>query len=604
MPAATSTFRADAVDGGLDHVSLAPLSLAGVVAGRSLASGPVSGTVYVHARGAAARFALRARAVLPFGSAVDAREGIVKLTALRARSARSARDAATRAAAGAAETIALSGGLFAIAQPSSGAGRVVITLLGGRFRGCPTLGRAAPTSKGARIAATRKAGGARSRVVRQLWSSDNGGDFSTHGRDSVGTVQGTLWLTADRCDGTLTRVVRGLVLVTARHVRRRVLLHAGQSYLAPAVRPMSARFGVGAQRPRSRAWLGIAPAALLALAVGVVIYAAGWLSGLEQGSIDMRFGLRSTAAPRGVAIVAVDSRTFNRLALRWPFPRSLHGRMIDRLRADGVAQIVYDVQFTEPTVPAQDLSLYDAVARAPGTVLATAQEGPQGQTNILGGNARLAAIGALPGSSNLVSDDGVIDRFPLQTGRLDSLAVVADEHITGRAVSPQAFPGRGALIDYRGGAGTFPTYSFSDVLDGAVKASALRGQIVVVGVTDPTLHDVYATPTTSDELMSGAEIWANAIWTTVHGFPLADASVPSSILCILCLGLVAPLSRLRWRGAPAIAGVAVAAGLVYAASPSSPLTRGWCCPCRAAARARRRHGRRAGGRQRHGQSGA
>ena len=72
--------------------------------------------------------------------------------------------------------------------------------------------------------------------MRQLWSRDSGGSFSTHGRDSVGTVQGTLWLTADRCDGTLTHVVQGRVLVRALHVRRRVLLHAGQSYLAPTVR--------------------------------------------------------------------------------------------------------------------------------------------------------------------------------------------------------------------------------------------------------------------------------------------------------------------------------------------------------------------------------
>lgn len=156
---------------------------------------------------------------------VDARDGIVKLTALSRPSAHAA-DAATTAGAAVPETLALSDGLFSIAQPAGGHGQVVITLLGGRFRSCPAPGRA-------HIAVTRRAP-TKPRVVRQLWSSDNGGDFSTHGRDSVGTVQGTLWLTADRCDGTLTDVVRGRVLVKALHVRRRALLRAGQSYLAPA----------------------------------------------------------------------------------------------------------------------------------------------------------------------------------------------------------------------------------------------------------------------------------------------------------------------------------------------------------------------------------
>lgn len=315
------------------------------------------------------------------------------------------------------------------------------------------------------------------------------------------------------------------------------------------------------ERPRPRL-VAVLPVALLALAAGLLVHATGWLSGVEQSTINARFALRSTSPPRGVVVVAIDPRTFVKLARPWPFPRSLHGQMIDRLRQDGVAEIVYDVQFTEPTVPAQDLALYGAVARARGTVLATSEIGNEGQTNILGGNARLAAIGAIPASSNLIDNDGVIDRFPFATGALDSLAVAAVGEATGRAVPPQAFPAAGALIDYRGGAGSFPTYSFVDVLRGVVPASALRGRIVVVGVTDPSLHDVYATPTSGDALVSGTEIWANAIWTTLHGLPLVDASGLLAVLCILTLALVVPLTRLRLRSTLAVAA-GFAVGVLY-----------------------------------------
>jgi ferric-dicitrate binding protein FerR (iron transport regulator) len=49
-------------------------------------------------------------------------------------------------------------------------------------------------------------------------------------------VRGTIWLTEDRCDGTLVRVVRGRVDVRDLTRRRTVVVRAGQSYLAPARR--------------------------------------------------------------------------------------------------------------------------------------------------------------------------------------------------------------------------------------------------------------------------------------------------------------------------------------------------------------------------------
>ena len=70
------------------------------------------------------------------------------------------------------------------------------------------------------------------RRVRRLWGSDSGGRFRTHGRHSHATVRGTRWLTEDRCDGTLTRVTEGAVVVRDLARRRRVLVRAGHSYLA------------------------------------------------------------------------------------------------------------------------------------------------------------------------------------------------------------------------------------------------------------------------------------------------------------------------------------------------------------------------------------
>ena len=91
-------------------------------------------------------------------------------------------------------------------------------------------------------------------------------------------------------------------------------------------------------------------------------------------------------------VVAIDDRTFQAAAARarWPFPRSLHAEVIDRLRAAGAREIVYDVQFTEPTDDREDLALYDALGRAGGRVLATTETDGHGHTNVLGGDANLA----------------------------------------------------------------------------------------------------------------------------------------------------------------------------------------------------------------------
>ena len=61
--------------------------------------------------------------------------------------------------------------------------------------------------------------------------------FRTRGRNSVATVRGTKWLTVDRCDGTLTRVLAGAVVVRDLKRKRNVLVRAKRSYFAPAAPP-------------------------------------------------------------------------------------------------------------------------------------------------------------------------------------------------------------------------------------------------------------------------------------------------------------------------------------------------------------------------------
>ena len=60
------------------------------------------------------------------------------------------------------------------------------------------------------------------------------GVFAPRGRYSAATVRGTIWDTIDRCDGTLTKVKRGVVVVRDNRKRRNITVRAGKSYLARA----------------------------------------------------------------------------------------------------------------------------------------------------------------------------------------------------------------------------------------------------------------------------------------------------------------------------------------------------------------------------------
>ena len=142
--------------------------------------------------------------------------------------------------------------------------------------------------------------------------------------------------------------------------------------------------------------------ALLAAGLWIGLHAGGALSVLELDSVDARFSVRPERSPRDVAFVAVDDVTFSELDARWPFRRSLHARVIDRLRRAGARAIAYDVQFTEPTRVAEDNALIEAVARARGRiVLATTEVDRKGRSNVLGGDELLREIGARPGNAIL-----------------------------------------------------------------------------------------------------------------------------------------------------------------------------------------------------------
>jgi hypothetical protein len=63
------------------------------------------------------------------------------------------------------------------------------------------------------------------------------GRFRTRGRHGAATVRGTMWLTQDRCDGTLVFVRHGLVAVRDFTRKRTFMVPAGKRHFSPSRRP-------------------------------------------------------------------------------------------------------------------------------------------------------------------------------------------------------------------------------------------------------------------------------------------------------------------------------------------------------------------------------
>jgi hypothetical protein len=171
---------------------------------------PISGEVRIDIPNTRRGFVrLTAERAVPTGTVVDTTAGKVALTS-----------ANPSPAPAPLQTGQFFRGIFRV-QQSSGAGGLVDLVIR------DTLSRSVCAAGAARASALSH------RVLGLLRGVANG-RFRTTGRFGAATVRGTNWGVRDRCDGTLTVVREGLVIVRDFILHRDVIVRAGQTYLARA----------------------------------------------------------------------------------------------------------------------------------------------------------------------------------------------------------------------------------------------------------------------------------------------------------------------------------------------------------------------------------
>jgi adenylate cyclase len=337
------------------------------------------------------------------------------------------------------------------------------------------------------------------------------------------------------------------------------------------------------KRERTRLLVSMVIAAAVGLGL-VVIYRLHFFTTLQQISHDAFYRAQNPArygdVPSRFVIVAIDSKSLERLG-RWTgWDRTNYARVIDQVKAGDARVLAFDVGFFEPAPGdaelARAMSEAGIVVQPIAGVFSDERAESSGLRQLSRPEVPLPALrNAAPslGSVNVTTDsDGSVRTVPLiievDGQRMPALALAAvSEYLRQPPRYDQRppvfqFVGRdvpisesyGMRVNFVGppslveGRQTFTTVSFVDVLEGRVDPSVFRDKIVFVGMLGAQgFADDYWTPvsTATTGKMSGVEIHANAAATLVRAAFLTPEDPTVTTATILLLAIIAGLASAR-----------------------------------------------------------
>ena len=327
------------------------------------------------------------------------------------------------------------------------------------------------------------------------------------------------------------------------------------------------------------AWIGKLPGGRwLALAAVFMVLALadyGWLGAtriIDQRGGDVLLALNARSRPQSdrVVIVDIDQRSLEQLndeAGSWPWPRSVHGELIEQIARQHPQAIAFDILFNEPDVfrPEHDEAFAEAVAAHSEVWLAMTLNS-DGAGAVISGLP--PAVGAKPlgrpapgarapimlplvvaqypeamrgGLINFTADsDGVGRHHALYADRSGWRFPSLAAQVTAAAKRPLPQSGE-LLLNWRS---SWQHISFSDLyLDGLREhpqrvADEFKGKIVIIGTSAPGLMDFRVTPIEST--YPGVEILATALDNLARGDWLREIRRPAMLpLALALIGLLA-----------------------------------------------------------------
>lgn len=267
-------------------------------------------------------------------------------------------------------------------------------------------------------------------------------------------------------------------------------------------------------------------------------------------------------------VVAIDEPSLAEINVQWPWPRDIHARLVEALRAAGARAIGLDIIFAEPSVPERDAAL--AAALGPDVVLAgdeslivTPQAEQLVRTTPLPAFSDAGAVTGLASIS--LGGDGTFRDLPrYEDGFARELARIA-----GR---PHELPHGDWLVQSFGPARSYPTVSYYQALDpdNFLPKDFFRDRVVIVGLSlqnAPEINhggaDAFATSYTvhTGRLVAGVEIQATIFDNIVGARAIRKAGTPIALAGIALAAVLSALTvwrSTRWQTAAVTLGAVVA----------------------------------------------
>lgn len=193
-----------------------------------------------------------------------------------------------------------------------------------------------------------------------------------------------------------------------------------------------------------------------------------------------------------IVILAIDNKSIQTIG-RWPWDRSVHSRIINKLNEVNPAAVAVDITLSEPQNDIEDLQLSKSLQTVNyPVVLAVSKNLPLEiflQNNL-----------ASAGRSDVPTDYDGLSRFSPEGNSL-SFKLAKSLNVD---LNKDKF-----LIDFAGSAGTFQTYPVGDFLSDQIPPVKLSKKIILIGATASDLHDTVLIP--PGQLISGVEWNSNIL---------------------------------------------------------------------------------------------
>ncbi|MGH8864969.1 MAG: CHASE2 domain-containing protein, partial [Burkholderiales bacterium] len=365
---------------------------------------------------------------------------------------------------------------------------------------------------------------------------------------------------------------------------------------------------------------------MLVAFIAATVLEFSWLNGLR--TLEARFSdlfvaaqARNIRQDPDIVVIAADEDGLARMADyagRWPWPRSVHGELVQGIAAQKPRAIIFDIMFFEPDIYRLDADeLFNkAVSRLKNVYFPTVRQDPAADAHgvaIADIQEVLGAFATKGADRNATLNIGLPKALAPENWRLGTIDFLADADGIGRRYfvyqdgygwKIPSLPTRvtqdlglpvpdieSILLSWPGGAKAREHVSYADLYVDFNSRKRKRDpreftdKIVVIGVTASGLHDIRPTPV--DIRADGVDILATAIDNLKNANYLREAPAywPAAA-ALLLLGLLFAAFTLRVNtirigaglaGATVVllAGQYVAVGKLLLVPMLRPLIIGW-----------------------------